>query len=31
MSEREFIENVYMTPTEAYVCCEFGQAIHAHQ
>ena len=28
MSERGFIENAYMTPSEAYVCCEIGNAIH---
>lgn len=28
MSERGFIENAYMTPSEAYACCEIGYAIY---
>lgn len=28
MSERGYIENAYMTPAEAYVCCEIGNTIY---
>ena len=31
MSERGFRENAYMTPSEAYVCCEIGSAIHKNK